>query len=61
MNFIKEKDAYEQLISEYETYIIQLEEKLKKLENQDGAAYTELQAHINDVKSDYEKLVKLCA
>lgn len=60
-NFIKEKDAYEQLISEYETYIIQLEEKLKKLENQDGAAYTELQVHINDVKSDYEKLVKLCA
>lgn len=60
-SFAKEKDAYEQLISEYETYISQLEEKLKKLENQNDTAYTELQVHIKDVKSDYEQLVKLSA
>lgn len=60
-SFTKEKEAYEHLIFEYETYITQLEEKLRNLINKNDNTYSELQNYIKDVKSEYEQLVKLSA
>lgn len=60
-NFEKEKEAYEQLIAEYENYICKMEEKFEKTDRGNENDYIMLQTSIDNMKSEYESLVKLKA